>query len=130
MVSRSIYAIRFGGRILSDPAGRKQSTVRAFESIFFIGAVASKKLVTDQKPQNVRKILNMDHEVWVNPWDKRLASTESFVDLYNRTLQKCSYVYYHLNALLSGETPLKEEDWNMFLTELGNHSYHSGLDVG
>ena len=130
MVYRSIYAIRFGGRILSDPAGKKQSTIRAVESVLFLGAVASKKLVTDQKPQNVRKILNMDHEVWVNPWDKRLASTESFVDLYHRTLQKCSYVYEQLNALLSGPTPLAETDWTRFLDELGNHSYHSGLDVG
>lgn len=130
MVSRSIYAIRFGGRILSDPAGKKQSTIRAFETVFFLHGVASKKLVTDQKPQNVRKILNMDHEVWSNPWDNRLASTESFVDLYNRTLQKCNYVYHHLNALLAGETPLGEADWRLFLTEVGNHSYHSGLDVG
>ena len=130
MVSRSIYAIRFGGRLLSDPAGKKQSKIRAVENLLFMNGVASKKLVTDQKPQNVRKILNMDHEVWVNPWDKRLASTESFVDLYNRTLQKCNYVYYHLNVLMSGETPLAEADWKPFLLELGNHSYHSGLDVG
>lgn len=130
MVYRSIYAIRFGGRILSDPAGRKQSTIRVFENLFFLHGVASKKLVTDQKPQNVRKILNMDHEVWINPWNKRLASTESFVDLYNRTLQKCSYAYQHLNALLSGETPLGEADWEPFLKEVGNNSYHSGLDVG
>ncbi len=130
MVYRSIYAIRFGGRLLSDPNGKKQSTVRAVESVLFLKGVASKKLITDQKPQNVRKILNLDHEVWLNPWDKRLASTESFVDLYNRTLQKCNYVYYHFNALLSGETPLEEADWSVFLAELGNHSYHSGLDVG
>ena len=130
MVRRSVYAIRFGGRLLSDPKGKKQSTVRAVESALFLKEVASKKLVTDQKPQNVRKILNLDHEVWTNPWDKRLASTESFVDLYNRTLQKCSYVYDHFNALLTGETPLEEADWSLFLAELGNHSYHSGLDVG
>lgn len=130
MVRRSIYAIRFGGRLLSDPDGRKQSTIRVFESMFFIGAVASKKLVTDQKPQNVRKILNLEHEVWINPWDKRLASTDSFIDLYHRTLQKCNYVYASLNTLLSGPVPLQEADWTFFLRELGNHSYHSGLDVG
>ncbi len=130
MVSRSIYAIRFGGRLLSDPAGRKQSTVRVIESALFLKGVASKKLVTDQKPEGVRQILNMDHEVWVNPWDKRLASTDSFVDLYKRTLQKCNDVYLHLNTLLIGETPLEEIDWSLFLETLGNFSYHSGLDVG
>lgn len=130
MVYRSIYAIRFGGRILSDPAGHKHDTIRFFENIILPHPVASKKLVTDRKPENVRKTLNLDHEVWVNPWDHRLASTASFLDLYRQTLQKCKLVYYHLNALLSDSTPLCEADWEIFLGELGNFSYHSGLDVG
>ena len=130
MVFRSVYAIRFGGRLLSDPSGYKQSAVRTVERMIFLHPVASKKLVTDQKPQNVRKVLNLDHEIWVNPWDNRLASSASFVDLYHRTLQKCSLVYYFLNTLLAEEFPTDESLWNPLLTELGNDSYHSGLDVG
>lgn len=130
MVHRSIFAIRFGGRLLSDPAGRKRNTIRFFETIFIRHAVASQKLVTDDRPENIRKVLNLDHEVWVNPWDQRLASTASFIDLYHLTLRKCSSVYFYLNALLTDETPLPEADWERFLGELGNCSYHSGLDVG
>ena len=130
MVKRSVYAIHFGGRLLSDPEGRKHDAIHFFENLFTLNPVASKKLVTDRKPQNVRKALNLDHEVWVNPWDQRLASTASFIDLYHQTLQKCSLVYSHLNALLSDSTPLEEADWEIFLAELGNFSYHSGLDVG
>lgn len=130
MVRRSIIAIRFGGRILSDPAGRKRNTIRFFESIFIRRAVASQKLITDDRPENIRKVLNLDHEVWINPWDQRLASTASFVDLYHVTLRKCGDVYFYLNALLTDETPLAEADWERFLGELGNYSYHSGLDVG
>lgn len=130
MVRRSVYAIRFGGRILSDPAGRKHDTIRFVEKITIRQPVASKKLVTDRKPENVRKILNMEHEVWINPWDKRLASTDSFVDLYRKTLNKCDHVYQNLNSLLTNPDFLRESDLKPFLAELGNFSYHSGLDVG
>lgn len=130
MVCRSIYAIRFGGRILSDPAGHKRNTIRFFESIFLKHPIASKKLVTDETPKGVRKTLNMDHEVWINPWNKSMASAASFLDLYKQTLKKCNIIYYHLNVLLVSEIPLHDQNWEPFLGELGNYSYHSGLDVG
>jgi len=130
MVFRSIYATRFGGRLLSDPAGRKRDAILFFESIFLKNPIASKKLVTDEKPKGVRKTLNLDHEVWTNPWDKRLASSASFLDLYRQTLQKCSLIYYHLNTLSFDGAPLSGQKLEAFLGELGNYSYHSGLDVG
>lgn len=130
IVSRSIYATRFGGRLLSDPAGRKRNAIHFFESLFLKNPIASKKLVTDAAPKHVRQTLNLDHEVWCNPWDKRLASSVSFVDLYRQTLQKCHLVYYRLNAVITNEAPLCEQDLSAFLGELGNYSYHSGLDIG
>lgn len=130
MVSRSIYAIRFGGRLLSDPAGKKQNAIRFFERILLRHPVASPKLVTDAKPVGVRKTLNMDHEVWTNPWDPSRASTASFVDLYRQTLAKCSLVYYHLNTIMTCELSDREAACEAFFGELGNYSYHSGLDVG
>ena len=96
MVARSIFAIRFGSRILSDPEGHK----------------------------------NLDHEVWTNPWDNSIASTTSFPDLYHQTLKKCNAVYYYLNAFLIANVPSGPPDMSALLAELGNYSYHSGLDVG
>ena len=130
MVFRSIYAIRFGGRLLSDPAGKKRDALKVFEFFFLPHPIASKKVVTDAAPVQVRRTLNMNHEVWTNPWNKGLASTASFPDLYRQTLQKCNFVYYHLNSILSSDIPIKEQNIEHFLGELGNYSYHSGLDVG
>lgn len=67
MVARSIFAIRFGSRILSDPAGHKTHVIGSLESIFLKHPIASKKLVTDKLSAQVRDILNLDHEVWTNP---------------------------------------------------------------
>ena len=114
----------------TTPAGHKRNTIRFFESIFLKHPIASKKLVTDETPKGVRKTLNMDHEVWTNPWNKSMASAASFLELYKQTLKKCNIIYYHLNVLLVSEAPLHEQNWEPFLGELGNYSYHSGLDAG
>ncbi len=130
MVRRSVYAVRFGGRLLSDPTGHKQSAVRFFEAALRRNPVASKKLITDSAPLSVRKALNIGCEEWSNPWDPSLVSTASFPELYRLTLKKCALIYEHLNDLITGDTPLENRDWEPFLSVLGNDSYHSGLDVG
>ena len=130
MVARSIFAIRFGSRILSDPAGHKTHVIGSLESIFLKHPIASKKLVTDKLSAQVRDILNLDHEVWTNPWDNSIASTTSFPDLYHQTLKKCNAVYYYLNAFLIANVSSGPPDMSALLAELGNYSYHSGLDVG
>lgn len=48
MVHRSILALRFGCRTLSDPSGKKRSSIEFFETLFLPSPVASRKLVTDQ----------------------------------------------------------------------------------
>ena len=130
MVARSIFAIRFGSRILSDPEGHKTHVIGSLESIFLKHPIASKKLVTDRLSAQVREILNLDHEVWTNPWDNSIASMASFPDLYHQTLKKCHSVYYYLNAFLIANVPAGPPDMSALLAELGNYSYHSGLDVG
>ncbi len=126
MVHRSILAIRFGCRTLSDPMGRKRSGIELLESVLFRKPMASQKLVTDHVA-DPRKSLNMDHETWCNPWDKRLASNQSFQELFHQCLQKCRTVYFLLNKGISHSTPVEEYDFNRLIEELGSYSYHSGL---
>lgn len=130
MVRRSVYAIRFGGRLLSDPEGRKQNALLFFENALRRNHVASKKLITDAAPVDIRKALNLDHELWNNPWDMTRTSAASFPDLYHQTLKKCGRIYQMLNIMLTEDVPPEEQNWEPLLKELGNCSYHSGLDVG
>ena len=128
MVYRSILALRFGCRTLADKSGRKKNSIEFVESIFLKNPVASTKIVTDGV-SNPRKCLNLDHEIWCNPWKKSLASTASFPDLFHQSLGKCRTVYYHLNTILTSDIPIEEQDFHLLLAELGNYSYHSGLPV-
>lgn len=127
-VHRSIWALRFGCRTLSDKSGRKKNSIEFVESLFLKNPIASAKVVTDTIT-DYRKSCNLDHEVWCNPWDRSMASDISFIDLFHRTLAKCNQVYYLLNACITGPSPMNPDDMSALLSELGNYSYHSGLPV-
>ena len=70
------------------------------ESLLRRHHVASRKLVTDQV-SDTRWSLNLDHEIWCNPWKKQMASTQSFPDLFYQCLTKCRTVYYLFNQLIT-----------------------------
>lgn len=128
MVHRSIWALRFGCRTLSDKTGKKKFGIAQVESIFVNHPVASAKMVTDSVT-DYRSSCNLNHEAWSNPWDPTRVSTASFVDLFHETLDKCSRVYALLNSAVTDNVPLDKQDLLPLLTELGNESYHSGLPV-
>lgn len=130
MVHRSILAMRFGCRTLADPSGKKKNSIRFFESIFLKNPIASQKLITDTV-EDYRQCLNLDHEIWCNPWNKRLASQASFPELFRQVLNKCNNVFYQLNEDLcvSCSCPDGGPDYGKLIEELGSYSYHSGLSV-
>lgn len=128
MVHRSIWALRFGCRTLSDKTGKKKFGIAQVESIFVNHPVASAKMVTDSVT-DYRSSCNLNHEAWSNPWDPTRVSTASFVDLFHETLDKCSRVYALLNSAVTDNMPLDKQDLSPLLAELGNESYHSGLPV-
>ena len=128
MVHRSIWALRFGCRTLSDKTGKKKFGIAQVESIFVNHPVASAKMVTDSV-SDYRTSCNLSHETWKNPWDPSRVSTASFVDLFHETLDKCNRVYALLNTAITDSVPLDKQDLSPLLTELGNDSYHSGLPV-
>ncbi len=143
MIHRSILALRFGCRTLADPSGHKRNRVEFMESIFLKNPVISRKIVTDHVI-NPRQSLNLDHETWSNPWDRRLASDASFMELFHQALARCETVYALLALRLiarhnpspelmeihkrtSPETISEGIDFTDIVEELGNNSYHSGL---
>lgn len=128
MIHRSILAMRFGCRTLADPNGKKRNGIAFFENIFLNNPIASAKLVTDEV-SNPRECLNLDHEIWCNPWDKRLASNASFPELFRQTLAIHNSVFYLLNNSISCTEDEKDSLWLRIISELGSYSYHSGLTI-
>ena len=128
MIYRSILALRFGCRTLADPSGKKTDRIAFVENLVLKKPVASTKLVTD-KVSNPRQCLNLDHELWCNPWDRRLASRASFPDLFRYSLLKCSNVNALINTSIHSTRQADVQEMERLLHELGSYSYHSGLAV-
>lgn len=128
MVHRSVLAMRFGVRTFADPTGRKKNRINAIENIFLKAPIVSQKILSDDIP-DVKKTFNLNHELWINPWDKGIYSKESFPELFDRCIERCEEIFKLLNIEIMPER-LEDTDFHRLLAGIGNYSYHSGLDVG
>ena len=128
MVHRSVLAMRFGVRTLADPTGRKKDRINAIESLFLKKPIVSQKILSDEVP-DAKGALNLDHELWINPWNKSVHSNESFPELFDKCIDRCEEIFKILNTEIVPER-MEETDFHRLLENIGNYSYHSGLDVG
>ena len=128
MVHRSVLAMRFGVRTLADPTGKKKDRINAIESLFLKAPIVSQKILSDQIPDS-KTTFNLEHNIWINPWDKSKYSRESFPELFDKCIERCEEIFKLLNTEVSPER-LEDTDFHRLLKNIGNYSYHSGLDVG
>jgi len=49
---------------------------------------------------NKKKFLNLDHQRWYNPTDKRTKSNESYLELYTKALYKTTKMIQDINQFL------------------------------
>lgn len=129
MVHRSIIAMKIGTRTLSDSKGHKRLGLAVLESLVMRRPVASAKMVTDGVV-DYHGCLNTAHEPWINPWDPSLISTESFPDLFGKTIEKTDGIFRMLNHSIECPISLQRQNLEELLTVIGSNSYHSGLPTG
>lgn len=72
--------------------------------------------------------MNEQHKAWKNPWKPELISTESFDELYHKAKIKYERIMPLLYDYVMADLSRKPEKIKPLLKELGNVSYHSGLD--
>lgn len=68
------------------------------------------------------KIFNMEHKIWVNPWDKKIQSHESFFDLYHKALNECLTLFEATHAFLKNK--ITESEYKNILKD---KSYTTGF---
>ena len=69
-----------------------------------------------------KEFLNLDHNVWYNPTDKRTKSNESFLELYTKALDKAANMITELNKFFYYDKKINLEK------VVGNLSYSTGKD--
>ena len=81
------------------------------------------KYISSYVRQPKLNYLNIEHKKWVFPSDKSITSTESFIDLYNKSLTRSKLLIETAYKVLNNELDIKE-----FENIVGNLSYVRGLD--
>lgn len=78
--------------------------------------------------KDLHDAMNQQHKPWKNPWLPELSSKESFDELYEKAKRKCERILPLLSDYVSSDAMKKRKKLKPLLKELGNVSYHSGLN--
>lgn len=148
-IRTSIFSIQAGTKFLHDPSGAKKKFLSFLEKRF-LGHTLLSTLIPGISLTVHSDPLNLGHKAWKNPWDHTLVSTDSFFDLMRTAQKRYLHILEELNCLLSEQKESSAKDraslnrscfskskpettqsnWEHLLEQLGNLSYHSGLDAG
>lgn len=125
---RATFSTQLLCDLLHDPTGKKKALARRGEKLI-LGYPFVSPLIPSDSLQFYADPLNLAHRTWKNPWDSTLCSNASFPDLFLSASEEYKACLYRLSKLFSckKETLLKTLE-EALLSDLGNNSYHSGLD--
>lgn len=126
----AIRSMQLGTHLLHDSSGRKKTAVRRMEAWttgrpLLSSLIASDTLCFYPDPLNVR------HCTWRNPWEPRLRSDASFLQLMESAQKKYALLLPRLHGMFLAEphTQAARHLKIKVLKMLGNRSYHSGLEL-
>lgn len=109
--------------VIFDKYGRKKALFSIYD-IFQNNKTKAYKYNTTYIKTVDESILNLEHNIWYNPCNKKLVSEDSIIDLYNKAVEKaCELITIAFCVLEGGE------DLKVFLDKVGNNSYRTGLDI-
>lgn len=125
----AIRSMQAGTRFLYDPHGKKKVITRKIEALTTGYPILSPMMASDYL-HFYTDPLNVLHREWHNPWDKTLTSTESFFDLMDAAGEEYRQLLPRLYRLFLTKKHSEAEKLRLrnILKELGNYSYHSGLE--
>lgn len=126
----SIRSMQLGTRFLRDSSGRKKVLLRKLEGMILGYPLLSSMIPSDSLTFYLDP-LNVLHKQWHNPWDKSFTSTDSFFDLMDDAKMAYTDVLTKLSGVFSCQphSDAACEKTAGLLKQLGNNSYHSGLDI-
>ena len=104
-----------------DPVGIKKLFYILIDLICPKSILRKKPL--SYKMKSKKKYLNLEHNTWYNPTNKRIRSKESVLELYTKALAKTSNMINEINGFFYYDKKINLEK------VVGNLSYVHGLDL-
>ena len=112
----------FYKRFRYDPIGIKKAFYTLFDIVtprYFLRKVPISYHINKK---NKKRFLNLEHDKWFNPVDKRSKSNESYLELYTKALYKCTNMIQEINKFLYYDKKINLKK------VIGNLSYETGKD--
>ena len=116
-LSRILYRI-----FINDKYGIKKKLYKIFDKVVWFRHNNYEYYTTYIKQPNL-SYLNINRKKWFYPSDKTIESTDSFIDLYDKSIKKSVMLITLANDVINGKKDIKEFEKN-----IGNLSYVRGLD--
>lgn len=118
---------KFATSFLHSYSGRRKRYLLALERQFLSYHLIGTMIVWDGM-EDTQDAMNRSHNEWKNPWNETLISRESVDELYQKAKENYlailplleDYYLCPMTDMKAKKKPLEEE--------LGNFSYHSGLE--
>lgn len=98
-----------------DPTGIKKSILDHADKLC-MGASSMSYYVDYQKAE---KYLNLDHNLWKNPYNENLTSNESMLELYEKALIECANIINELDKMMKSGT-FNEKDINNLIPDVSS----------
>lgn len=116
-ISRVLYKV-----FINDRHGLKKILYKIFDKFVPIRSTNFEYYTTFIKQPNI-SYLNIEHKKWCYPSDKSIESTDSFIDLYNKAIDKSVMLISLAHDVINKKKNIEE-----FAEKIGNLSYVRGLD--
>lgn len=115
--SRMLYRL-----FINDKHGIKKAIYKIFDKIIWFRKTNIEYYTTYVKSPNI-KYLNIEHKKWCYPSNKNIISTDSFIDLYEKAVDKAVE-----NISIAYNSLKNNRSTKDFSKNIGNLSYIRGLD--
>lgn len=106
-----------------DRYGVKLKVYRIIDRLTPNSIIKIQELSYSNKYKNINDYLNLDNKIWYCPWDKTKSYKSSFLDLYNRALDKSVKTIAEVTKMLESEQ-LNNDKLERLFQDL---SYATGL---
>lgn len=121
----SIASFYYSNGMLNDKKGYKKKILSVAENAVLGNVSAAPLFMVEDKEIIWNDPLNDKHNEWKNPWDLKLKSEKSFMELMDDAKNYYSKLIYNVGREV---VKCDDIDYNLLDRLIGNCSYHSGLD--
>lgn len=119
---KSINLVRYGLRFMvEDKTGIKKFLYKQIDKMTPKN-LKSLEALSSHITSIDNSIFNLDNKIWYNPWDNTIISHESFFDLYNNALERCTLLFHETYKYIHDE--ISEDVYKEILKD---YSYVTGL---